>query len=326
MMKRRILAVLMTLMMLLALTACGGARKETAAYDSAAGAPMMPEMEEAPKAEAEMVYTEESYIEYGSDMKYSSTADSANGSTGGVSGQKLIRTATLEMETTEFEEAAQGMTDLTEELGGYYESSNVYNRKNGSRWAEYTVRIPAEKYNAFLSLAGELCHVTRQESRQEDVSEVYYDTAGRLKTQQIKLERLQNLLAQAELMEDIITIESAISETEQAIDNLSGTLRHYDGKVDYATIYVNLQEVYKLSNVEEVPDTFGDRLGRSFTRGINNFVDSLEDLAVSFAYSWMWWLIVAVIAVVVIRVVRKRTGKLPRLRKKKNLETNDKAE
>ena len=325
MMKRRILAVLMTLVMILALTACGGrAKEETAAYDSAAGAPMEP-MAEAPKAEAEMVYTEESYIEYGSDMKYSTTADSANGSAG-ISGQKLIRTATLEMETTEFEEAAQGMTDLTEELGGYYESSNVYNRKNGSRWAEYTVRIPAEKYNAFLTLAGELCHVTRQESRQEDVSEVYYDTAGRLKTQQIKLERLQNLLAQAELMEDIITIESAISETEMAIDSLSGTLRHYDGKVDYATIYVNLQEVYKLSNVEEVPDTCGDRLGRSFTRGINNFVDSLEDLAVSFAYSWMWWLIVAVVAVVVIRVARKRMGKLPRLRKKKNAQTDDKAE
>lgn len=325
MMKRRILAVLMTLVMILALTACGGARKETAAYDSAAGAPMEPMMEEAPKAEAEMVYTEESFVEYGSDMKYSATADSAN-SSAGISGQKLIRTATLEMETTEFEEAAQGMTDLTEELGGYYESSNVYNRKNGSRWAEYTVRIPAEKYNAFLTLAGELCHVTRQESRQEDVSEVYYDTAGRLKTQQIKLERLQSLLAQAELMEDIITIESAISETEMAIDSLSGTLRHYDGKVDYATIHVNLQEVYKLSNVEEVPDTFGDRLGRSFTRGINNFVDSLEDLAVSFAYSWMWWLLVVVIAVVVIRVVRKRMGKLPRLRKKKNAEPDDKAE
>jgi len=325
MMKRRILAVLMTLVMVLALTACGGsAKEETAAYDSAAGSPMEP-YREAPKAEAEMVYTEESYIEYGSDMKYSATADSAN-SSAGISGQKLIRTATLEMETTEFEEAAQGMTDLTEELGGYYESSNVYNRKNGSRWAEYTVRIPAGKYNAFLTLAGELCHVTRQESRQEDVSEVYYDTAGRLKTQQIKLERLQSLLAQAELMEDIITIESAISETEMAIDSLSGTLRHYDGKVDYATIHVNLQEVYKLSNVEEVPDTFGERLGRSFTRGINNFVDSLENLAVSFAYSWMWWLLAVVIAVVVIRVARKRMGKLPRLRKKKNAEPDDKAE
>ena len=29
-------------------------------------------------------------------------------------------------------------------------------------------------------------------------------------------------------MEDIITIESAISETEQTIEDLSGTLRGYD--------------------------------------------------------------------------------------------------
>ena len=50
---------------------------------------------------------------------------------------------------------------------------------------------------------------------------------------QIKLERLQKLLAQAENMEDIITIESAISETEWNIEDLSGTLRHYDALVDF---------------------------------------------------------------------------------------------
>lgn len=234
---------------------------------------------------------------------------------GTVSGQKLIRTAWLEMETTEFEQAVQGLTELTEDFGGYFENSTVTNRKTGSRWAEYVVRVPADKYSAFLGQAGELCHLTRQEANQDDISEVYYDTAGRLKTQQIKLERLQALLAKAELMEDIITIESAISETEQMIDNLSGTLRHYDGKVDYATVHINIQEVYKLSNVEEVPDTFGQRLGRAFSNGISDFVDSMEDLVVSLAYSWMWWLIVVVIAVVVIRAARKRV-KLRRLKKK----------
>ena len=184
--------------------------------------------------------------------------DAAETGTGslGPTEQKLIRTAWLEMETTEFDEASQGLAKLTEDFGGYYETSTLTNRNSGSRWASYVIRIPAEEYTAFLNQMGELCHVTRQESNQEDISEAYYDTAGRLKTQQIKLERLQALLAQATAMEDIITIESAISETEWNIDNLSGTLRRYDAKVDYATVNVNLNEVYKLSNVEEPPVTF----------------------------------------------------------------------
>ena len=191
------------------------------------------------------------------------------------------------------------------------------------RWAESMIRIPAEKLDLFLADAGELCHVTWQELMQEDVSEAYYDTEGRLKTQKIKLERLQNLLVKAEVMEDIITIESAISETEWNIENLSGTLRRYDGKVDYATVHVTLQEVYKLSNVEKVPDTFGQRMGSAFKRGIENFVDTMEDIAVDLAYGWIWWVLIAAGVVIVVRVVRKkrpRATKLPKWKRSKKTE------
>jgi len=236
--------------------------------------------------------------------------------------QKLIRTAWLELETTEFEEAVMGLTALTEQFGGYFENSSVANRGNGSRWGSYAIRVPAEQYDAFLNQAGELCHETWRETTQEDVSEAYYDTAGRLKTQQIKLERLQALLAEATAMEDIITIESAISETEWNIDNLSGTLRHYDGKVNYATVHVNLNEVYKLSNVEEVPDTFGQRMSSAFSRGLRNFGNSMENLAVGFAYNWIWILIWGAVIVVVVTVVRKKARRsklsLPKLRRSKD--------
>ena len=59
-----------------------------------------------------------------------------------------------------------------------------------------------------------MCHVVYMSSSAENITEAYYDTDSRLKTAQIKLERLQNLLANADNMADIITIESAISETE----------------------------------------------------------------------------------------------------------------
>ena len=235
----------------------------------------------------------------------STASGGTNGGAAYPAGQKLIRTAQMNLETTAFEEAVRGLTDLTEQMGGYFQSSSVGKRSNG-RWAEYTIRIPAEKYQYFLDQAGALCHETWRDTQQEDISERYYDTQGRLKTQQIKLERLQALLAKAENMEDIITIESAISETEQMIDDLSGTLRHYDGQVDYATVSISLGEVYKLSNVEEVPDSFMSRLGKAFTGGWANFTDAVENFAVALAYGWMWVLVLAVIVVAVIRVLRKR--------------------
>ena len=293
-MKRKLFALTLALLLVLSLAACGGSKSAEFTAEAPAAAADM-----AYPAETEMA---EEYLGF----------DSGSTATGGAAyptGQKLIRTARMELETTAFEEAVRGLTDLTEQMGGYFESSSV-GKRNSGRWAEYTVRIPAEKYQSFLDQAGALCHETWRDTRQEDISERYYDTQGRLKTQQIKLERLQTLLAKAEAMEDIITIESAISETEQMIDDLSGTLRHYDGQVDYASVCITLNEVYKLSSVEEVPDSFMSRLGKAFSGGWANFTDGLENLAVALAYGWMWVLVLAAVAVVVVRVLRKRRCKV----------------
>ena len=309
-MKKKLLTLSTVLALLLTLTACGAASKETYA-----AAPSSPAAGADTNFKAEEEY-------YGGDMGMAvteSTADSA----GAVSGQKLIRTASLEMETLEFETTTASLTTLVADMGGYIENSSLRNRGSGYRYASYVVRIPADRYEEFLNQAGSLCHETWRSTSQEDISEMYYDTQGRLKTQQIKLERLQDLLAKAETMEDIITIESAISETEMLIDNYSGTLRHYDGKVDYATISVSLQEVYKYSNTEEAPTTFASRLGNSFSSGWNNFVDAMEDLVVGLAYGWMWLVILGAAAFIGFRVARKKV-RLPGRKKAEKADDNHK--
>lgn len=299
-MKKRALAGLLALMLLLTLTACGGSAKGESNFASTdAAAP------EAPAAEPQyggMAYEEA--------MSADTAAEEDT-----LRPAKMIHTASLTLETTAFDDAAAGLAALTERLGGYYEHSGVWS-SGRYRWGDYTVRVPVERYMEFLNQAGELCHETGRDTSQQNVSEFYYDTEGRLKTQQIKLERLQTLLTRAENMADIITIESAISETEQRIDELSGTLRHYDDLVDYATITVSLQEVYKLSNVEEVPDSFASRVGAAFSSGWSAFTDGLEDLAVALAYGWMWVLLLAAAVVVVVRVLRRRrSGAAPKGKK-----------
>lgn len=319
-MKRRLLAMLLALVLVLSLTACGGSaapEEEYITQNSTADAKTESAMDMAPMEEP-MAEAEESY-----GAENGAYEDSGSG-VAGPEGRKWICTAELQLETTEFNDAVQGLADLTERYEGWFESSSMGERGSGHCWADYVVRIPVKHYMDFLNQAGALCHETWRSTNQEDITEAYYDTEGRLKTQQIKLERLQELLSRAELMEDIITIESAISETEWQIDNLSGTLRRYDSLVDYATITISVQEVYKLSDVEEVPDSFASRLGKAFSNGMGSFVDSLEDLAIAFAYSWMWWLlVVAVVVLVVRRLRRRRSGGLTKWGRKKKAEPMD---
>ena len=298
-MKRRNWTWLLVLVMTLGLlSGCGSSETEAA---SPAEEPMAMAMDSAAAEE----------------MGYGGEADRGTAS-GTANGAKRIYTANLELEATAFDAAEEGITALTERCGGWYESSSLSSRGSGYRYADYTVRVPAEQYRAFLSEAGELCHLLYKDEYVEDVSEVYYDTAGRLKTQQVKLERLQALLEKAEDMEDIITIESAISETEQQIDDLSGTLQHYDAKVDYATVYVNLREVGRLSNVEEPATGFGAQLAAAFSSGWKHFVSGVQDLVIGLAYGWMWVLAAVVLVALAVRKLKKKKPALPKLHKKED--------
>lgn len=167
-------------------------------------------------------------------------------------------------------------------FGGYFESRSLSNRSSGYRYSDCTVRVPAESFESFCNQVGEICHVVYMSSSAENITESYYDTDSRLKTAQIKLERLQNLLANADNMADIITIESAISET------------------------------YKLSENSAAPLTFGQRVSRALSDGLRDAGVFFEELIVGLAGMWVFVLVAAVLVVLLIRAVRKRV-----LRKKK---------
>lgn len=299
-MKRGLIWVLV-LVLALSLAGCGASSGETAASDSAA-------MD---------ATTTESASDSGGGMNgamsmapmESEEATESGGTDSRLQDAKMIYTADLTVETTAFDDAAAGLRQLVEGMGGYFETASVYNYGGDYRSAYYTIRVPAEQYQTLLAQVGQLCHIVRQEESSRNISEQYYDTESRLVTQQTKLERLQTLLAQAESMEDIITIESAISDTELAIEQLTGTLRSYDALVDYATVNVSLDEVYKLSNVEEPPQGFASRMSAAFASGWNGFVDVLETVAMALAYGWVLVVVLAAGGVVAWRVVRRRRAR-----------------
>lgn len=219
---------------------------------------------------------------------------------------KMVYTAYIEAETMDFDACASDMEALVEEMGGYMEYASASSYSDGYRAGTYTVRVPSARFNAFLKSIGEIGHITDQNKSAENISEQYYDTESRLATQKTKLERLQMLLAQAENMEDIITLESAIAETELQIEQLTGSLRRYDALVDFATIDIRLREVPRLSTVEEAPPTFLSQLGNAFADGLHGFGDFLQGLAIFLAYNWTWMLLLIVIVLLIVRISKRR--------------------
>lgn len=306
----RCAGIIMSLMLIAALLAGCGASSSNMAMDSAASTPASNYI----KSESSESYISGSYDTPGYGYDINASAQEAHTGNGSVpsapsdpyAGAKLIYTASLSLQTTEFDASASALAQLVADMGGYFENSSVDNY-GSYRYGSYTVRIPAESFESFCTAAGSLCQLNSISRSAEDVSEYYYDTETRLATQRTKLERLQELLSQAESMEDIITLESAISETELAIENLTGTLRRYDSLVGFSTVNISLDEVYRLEPVEEPVIGFWAKLGSAFRSGSSSFVRTLESLALDIAYGWVGWLIfLAAAAVVIVLLVRAR--------------------
>ena len=310
-MKKRSLAILLTLLLLLGLTACGAAAGgNNVALSGSTASASTPESPQAAPAADEMgnggYWRPELEAEYSTFT--SGTEDAPQGSSAETQlpdGVKMIYRGSMDLQTTEFERSDTEIKALTRRLGGYFEEQSAYNRSGGYRSANYTIRVPAERFEEFLGQVGDICTVVFQTQSAEDVSEYYYDMESRLETAKIKLDRLQALLARAEEMEDIITLESAISETEYQIERLSGEKRHYDSLIGYSTITVSLDEVYRVTEPESAPLTFSQRLGIAFREGLRSFGGAMENIAEWFAYSWLTLLVIILIVLAAVKLIRR---------------------
>lgn len=315
-MKQNKMCALCLALLLLFCSACGGgatqasgnsaaASGEAAAQDGWSGEMGGMDMELAPQ-----------------DPGSSSTAagEEAGGSVYQNSGAKLIRRAELSIQTTQFDQTADSLEKLVEECGGYFEQSSVYGGSyrdaNARRSGEYVVRIPAEKYQAFLSGSGDLGYVTQLTESSEDVGEQYYDTESRLRTQRTKQERLLELLEKAETMEDIISLENALSEVEYQIEQYTSTLNRYDALIGFSTFNIYLSEVSKVT--EEVGETasLGQQMAAGFKASMEGLVNGARELLVWISYNFIV-LAVLVVAVAVGGTLGWRRWKKGRIHKEK---------
>lgn len=297
-MKRRRFALMLSLLTLL-LTSCGGG----ASMDAAAPASSVP----AEKVTGDYYYSMDTEVNDSASQEFPSNPVYQDPDA------KLIREAKLHIQTTEFDQAAARLEEQVAELGGYFQNASLdggsYRNVNASRRGDYIIRIPAEHYESFLSQSGELGYVTYRNESTQNIGEQYYDTEARLKTKKTKQERLLTLLAKAETMEDIITLESALSDVEYEIEQLSSTLNRYDSLVGFSTIRLSLDEVHKVTEQTGVTDSLGQRMSKGFSSSVQGLVEGVQDMLVWCSYHVFGILVFGAVVAGAVVVVLRRFGK-----------------
>ncbi len=167
--------------------------------------------------------------------------------------RKIIRTATLEVTMEDVVGAVQRIENAALAAGGFVSASSLtaeqLPRPEGSdpsepppkrQRATVTVRVPAEAYGTVMDQIRGLGEVQSESSDASEVTEEFADLEARLRNLQRIEAQMLELLAKAETIPDILTVQDRINSVRLEIEQVQGRINLLDSLTELATITVQL--------------------------------------------------------------------------------------
>lgn len=295
---KKIISMMLCLLLLLGLTACGAG--SNTAVNMKASAPMA--MNAAPMEEAAM------------DFSMARTSGETT-STALPENRKWIVTVYMNAETEDLDAAIADIDAQIVSMDGYVEDQSIY---NGSAYelqryrnANLTIRIPVQQVDTFTDKVSGIANVVHKEKNLEDITLTYNATESRVKALETEQTRLLELLAEAENMSDLLEIEARLSDVRYELEQVTSQLRLYNNQIDFATIHLNLSEVQEYTPVEE--PTLWERISGGFMDSIEGLKEGTVDLFVWLIVSSPYLAVFGVLAVIAVVLFKK----LPKRKSKK---------
>lgn len=292
---RKFASVLLVLLLILSLTACGAEASKDMAME------MAPE-----NAAGDMYYGDA--MDMDTELKTESSVSNAL-----PADRKLIRTIGIDAETEDLTALQDSLTSQLGALGGYVEAKNL---RNGSHYGGYvrrtlsmTVRIPADKVDSFVNQVAEKTNVVSSVETVDDVTLQYVDTESHVKALETEQERLLELLEQAKDLEDILKIEDRLTSVRYELERYASYLRTLENKVTYATVNLTITEVKEYTPVVEEEPTMWQRIATGFARSIKDIGKGLKEFFIWIVVNSPYLLIWGGIGTVAVIVLRKRKAK-----------------
>jgi len=148
--------------------------------------------------------------------------------------QMLIYTAEthLQVEQEFFAPTIDRIVDLAAGMGGYlamHDNSSVQ------------IRVPSSRFREMLKEIEKLGLVTNRSVQVQDVSEEYADLEIRLKSLKATRDRLEQFLARAKDVAEVLSIEKELSRVNAEVDHIEGRMRFLSSRASFSTITVRLE-------------------------------------------------------------------------------------
>ena len=249
-------------------------------------------------------YTQETEAEGGNDNDRVAQNENMN--------RKLIKTVSMDVETEEFDTLLGNVRKRVNELEGYVEAEEInarsYYISNNNRSAFMSIRIPSNQLDNFVKEVSEISNVIWKDENIRDVTLQYVDIESHKMALQIEQERLFELLERAETMEDIITIESRLSEIRYESQNYESQLRVMNNQIEYSTISLHIEEVQKLTPQKE--KGAWEKITEGFANSLSDIWQGIQNTTIGFIiylpYLILWGAIILICILIGRKIYRKK--------------------
>ena len=174
-----------------------------------------------------------------------------------------VKTGAMTLIVTDIKSAEEAASGLCARFGGYVALSRVI-----SPSGTLTLKVPAERFDAFVADTEKLGRLKNKEISTEDVSERYYDLETRVANKRILLARYQDYLKRAGNTRELIDLEREINNVTTEIESLEGSFRTLKNSVAYSTLHLALTLAPEVRSGLEPPSlAAGLRAAGDFTLG-----------------------------------------------------------
>jgi hypothetical protein len=154
--------------------------------------------------------------------------------------QLIAYTANLDVRVRDVAASSSRADAVVTAAGGYVERQQAVGERPSSASATTTYRVPAAKYRSVLARLTRLGTRLSLSQQADNVTEDVADVGARVRSAQSSLDRLRTLMRHATDVQDVLSIETQVSQRESELEALQARQRALDKQVRYATVTLAL--------------------------------------------------------------------------------------
>ncbi len=154
-----------------------------------------------------------------------------------VDQRSIIYTGTMQVRVNDVDAAARTATARAREAGGFVGGDQRTSESTDAR-AELTLRVPADRFIAVIDGLAALGEQERREIHTEDVTEETVDLDARIATQRARVDSARKLLARANSINDLVSLENEVGRREADLASLEAKKRKLADLTALSTITV----------------------------------------------------------------------------------------